>query len=274
MVGLNRHMLRSFSFTNHPERRSKSRGATEHVFFGDARLSVDKGIGGKDHNFRVVIKPYLEAKDSSAAAIHEYAGSVILNESKYVETFRPLGIWVDEDRHAFLISSWVENAASLDNLTMSQLTNSESPRRALLDRRPPAAPLHIAAGALALLHAQGFSHGNAQINNFSQHPKQQSLLVFDLLNMRRICLPDAQPKDQDALRLEIFGDLKRLIGSVARQLSTAIRKDSDWREVVSDHIVEPYLHTVAQTDLTPVHELCSSGAIDLPSITRDLLDLL
>ena len=268
-IGLDNRLLRSTNFIKRPEWMAGRDDSSQSIFFGDLTLTVDKGVNGANYNFPVAVKPYFATKmetDPWESALHEYIGCLLLNATATVRTFAPVGIWVDEESKPFLLTHFEEDVISLDNISLLETDESGG----IDETVPTIYPLQHTADILAMLHAQGFKHGDAQIKNFASDMFQG--LVCDLVRLRRIVAPGELALDANSIRRQIAYDLKMLIGSVIEQAYLPPESTLDMRQTLETNLVQPYLEKVLEQTDSPIYDLCCDGSIDLPAITDGILD--
>ena len=268
-IELNERLLRSTNFIKHPEWSVGRDDSSQGIFFGEYNLVVDKGSNGVSFNYPVAVKPYHETKaetDPWESAIHEYIGCLLLNKTGSIRTFDPIGIWVDEEKKPFLLTHFEEEVISLDNFSLLEVSSSDNNK----EESPTIYPLQYTADVLAMLHSNGFSHGDAQIKNFASDRLQG--LVCDLVRLRRIVAPEEVIPDANAIRSHIANDLKMLIGSVIEQAYMPPESIVNMRQTIDTNLVQPYVKKMKNQISSPIHALCCDGSIELEIITTGLLD--
>ncbi len=268
-IELNDRLLRATNFVRHPEWTAGREDSSQSIFFGDFTLVVDKGAQGENHTFPTAVKPYLETQNETdpwESALHEYIGCLLLNATNSIRTFMPIGIWVDERSKPFLLTHFEEEVVSLDNMSLLTAMESLPQDEAVVS----ALPLQFAADVLAMLHSQGFKHGDAQLKNFASDMLQG--LVCDLVRLRRIVAPEEVAPDAESIRSQITYDLKLLIGSVVEQAYIPPESEIDMRHAVRENLVLPYLQKMLGALSSPIASLCCDGSVDLSAITDGLLD--
>lgn len=176
--------------------------SSQAVFFGENEIQVD---GLDSQTVPVAVKPYkIFDRDR---AIHEYAALDYFRDSPHLQTFEPLGFWVDEHGYVSLLTRFEENVVSLDNINWSKEGNDPLEEHYTLFEA-----LQKSAQILARLHIQGFAHRDAQVKNMAVDKSTNKVRLIDLTTLERI--HDTDNPDEVAWERAVADDLRTLVSSV------------------------------------------------------------
>ncbi len=178
----------------------EGREASYHeVEFGNLTLTFDDGEAA---TMPIAVKPY---PGWAEYAVHEYAATQIINDSGFIESFKPLGFLVDYQGNIFYLTHFEEQVTSLDNIDWRKSADDR-----MFEHITNLEGLERAAYTLGRLHANGFVHRDAQIKNFAAC--KGVIRAIDLEQMVLVHTPEAP--NLELLQQEITNDLLILIGSL------------------------------------------------------------
>ncbi len=160
-------------FDEHWEWGETRRNSANHVLFGDITL----GFGGSPVTVPVACKPYGVDHDY---ALHEYVASEYVNRLGFMRTFDPIGIWVNDEKAAFLITRFEGDVKSFDNLDWA---GTGDPSKLKLDI---GYGLERAAYTLGRYGAQGLTNRDLQAKNVAYNEKTGALRAIDLEQLRLV----------------------------------------------------------------------------------------
>lgn len=249
---LDRQSLKDAKFVLKPEWSEGRTDCVHNLTFGMQELSMDSG---ESFSLPIAVKPYdLE----HSALIHELASFRYINGLGVMESFHPVGVWVDDKGSSYLLSHFEPAVISLDNVDWDQ--NGRSPLQeyfTLLDA------LERSAQILSRLHAAGFIHGDAQIKNMAVD--YRGVRLVDLTTMR--LLSSSEEERPGDLMRAMYRDISTLIESVDAKGFLEADKTENKRQVINSCLIRPYLSILRH----PSSRLPRASHEDLEAIGRQLL---
>lgn len=221
-------LLKSASFEEVSEWGEGRQASKSQVFFGNLHLATD-GSEEFSTTFPIAVKPF---HTWVRGAVHEYASYLHVNASGFIESYHPLGFWVDSMGKAFLLSHFEQDVETLDNVDWSKTT--EDP---LGDHLSIFEALRRSAYTLARWHGHGYAHGDAQAKNMAVDG-EGCIRAVDLERLRLIHTPENP--NISAMKEAMFRDARDFIQSI---MSLGfLRNDSSERQdaVIRAAFLEPY----------------------------------
>ncbi len=259
-LGLGEYLLRSRGFIPRPDWSIGREASVQQVFFGELILNVDKGFSGEEVDIPVAVKPYHTAKRN---AVHEYVGFGVVNGLSCVESFHPLGFWVDSSGKTFLLTRFEEDVVTFDNINWEK--GDEDP---LSQHYGPFSALGFSARIIARLHSNGFSHRDAQIQNLAEG--NSGTRIADLTTLVRFMSPEII--DPALIRKGVVIDLKKLIESVNRQGYLAESDRERRYQIITSNLIAPYLSMIRHPSSGIDYDV--QQEVDFDGIVESLMEII
>ena len=228
--GIENFNLQSTHFTERPDWRVGREESYHGVTFGELELTINQGNDEEEIVVPIAIKPFFS--NDKNEAIHEYLALKLINQYPTMQTFKPIGLFVNESNRTFLLTLFEEEVLSLDNVDWQLGTYDK------LDRHfAPFKAISSSAKILALLHSQGFVHQDTQIKNMAID--RNGVRIVDLTRLRRIPLLDLST-DYESQHF-ILKDFLELIRSINERKYLTDTTSDKRKQIIEMNLLSPYL---------------------------------
>lgn len=204
-LGPEDYLLRSSRFALRPDWALGRTDSAHEVYFGELELGVDNG---EYDTVAVACKPY--SLFDRERAVHEYVALEYFKKSPVLQSFTPLGIWVDQTGRATLLTEFEESVESFDNLAWDR--TADDPLKEHFDLFDG---LEMSALILGRLHSLGFIHRDAQVKNMAHDRVTQGVRLIDLTSLELVHTAESPRPDEWVSG--VGKDLSDLIGTILRR---------------------------------------------------------
>lgn len=230
-LGLDTHLLQSADFQEVEEWKVGRTKSKSKVFFGKLSLTVDDPVRTA-LELDVACKPF---HGWVSGAVHEYASYEHVNQEGFIETFHPIGFWVDGNSKVFLLSHFENDVVTLDNVDWQH--NTDDPLRQHLNIFTA---LERAAYSLGRFHSRGYALNDALAQNLAAD--SHGIRAVDLEQLRLI--HTSESPDIEAMRAHMFKDARDFIGSVLVQGFLYGDSPENKLRVLQTGFLQPYTSTM------------------------------
>lgn len=237
-LGLSKAMLDATDFTERLDWAETREDSRQGVYFGE--LTFYKA-DGDEKTVHVACKPF-SSVTHRARALHEYVAYDLFSKDARIKSFTPLGIWMDEEGRATLLTYFEEDVISLDNFDWGK--TEEDP---LKDHIDLFTALKRAAFSLGLLHIKGYTHRDAQIKNMAVDRRNGGVRLIDLTSLRRIYEhkdPKTREETKDDWTRAVYADLNKLVESVVQKGYLLNDDAEDVRSIIEATLLDVHLGLV------------------------------
>lgn len=251
-------MIESTNFRLRPDWALGREDSGYGVYFGELDVLTTEG---KEHSLPVAAKHFpLFERDR---AIHEFAATQMFKDTEDLRTFTPLGIWVNNNGEAVLLTHFEEPVVSLDNLDWDKAAADS-----VMEHLDIIEGLQRSAQILARLHSRGFAHNDAQIKNMAVHQDTGAIRLTDLTALERVY--DPEDGDLNKWQQMVYKDLSDLINSIRRAGLLRGDKPEDTRRLVDVALLSIHASMLRHPSTRFIMKQSVASTID--QVDQDLLD--